>query len=228
MYVIPSHKRLKKLLELCESMSENDRAQPILVVVCNRDETFREYLRATFPPSWAISVAEGDFTYCGEKMNWALEHFPKCKFYGHLCDDVLLQGKDVLGALAEDAGDWYMAYPNDGIYNTDLACFPVSGGKLIRAMGFWAHPMFKHNCLDSVLDDIGRTLKIHKPRMDLRYIIKHPLLNTAEWDETYRRVEPINREAGHLYDTKWRDSAERSELMARLNKILDENEVARV
>lgn len=209
-------------------MSEGDRAQPIAIVICDQDPTYLEYLRVTFPPSWLLMIAPGEYTYCGEKMNWALEQFPGARFYGHLCDDVLLEGKDVLGELAEAAGDWYMAYPNDGIYNTDLACFPVSGGKLIREIGWWAHPMFKHNCLDSVLDDIGRTLKIHKPRMDLRYVVKHPLLGTAEWDDTYRRVEKINGEAGYLFDTRWRDGLERRELLAKLNKVLGEQGVERV
>jgi len=199
-----------------------------MVVVCDQDPTYVDYFKEIWPDSWRIKVAYGDFTYCGEKMNWALEALPEAKFYGHLCDDVLLQGKDVLAELVEAAGDWYMAYPNDGIYNTDLACFPVSGGKLIREIGWWAHPMFKHNCLDSVLDDLGRTLKIHKPMMHLRYIVKHPLLNTAEWDDTYRRVEKINSEAGYLYDTQWKDSAARNELLARLNSALARNEVTRV
>jgi hypothetical protein len=227
-YVIPSHGRLQKLLQLCESMSEGDRAQPIMIVICDQDPTYRDYFNVKWPDSWRLKIAYGDFSYCGEKMNWALERLPNARFYGHLCDDVLLEGKDVLGELAEAAGDWFMAYPNDGIYHTDLACFPVSGGKLIRAIGWWAHPMFKHNCLDSVLDDIGRTLKIHKPMMHLRYVVKHPLLNTAEWDDTYRRVESINREAGHLFDTKWRDSEERKTLIARLNGKLDVEGVERV
>lgn len=172
-------------------------------------------------------LAHGEFTYCGEKMNWALEQLPEAKFYGHLCDDVLLTGKDTLAELVEAAGDWHVSYPNDGIYNTDLICFPVMGGKLVREIGWWAHPLFKHNCLDSVISDLAKTLKIEKPLMHLRYIIKHPLLGTAEWDDTYRRVEPINREAGYLFDTRWRDGLERKELLAKLERVLNENEVER-
>jgi hypothetical protein len=228
MYVIPSHGRLKKLKELCESMSASDRAQPVLVVVCDQDPTHPDYFKETWPESWRLRVAYGEYSYCGEKMNWALKNYPNLRFYGHLCDDVLLTGKDTLAELSEAAGDWYMSYPCDGIYNTDLICFPVTGGNLIREIGWWAHPMFKHNCLDSVLTDIAKTLRIEKPMMHLRYIVKHPLLGTAEWDDTYRRVEPINREAGHLFDTKWRDSEERRALMVRLGNVLDSAEVARV
>lgn len=227
MYVIPSHQRLQKLSALCESMSDNDRQQPVMVVVCDQDPTYQDYYKVTWPDSWRIKTAYGEYSYCGEKMNWALEHLPEAKFYGHLCDDVLLTGQDTLGELAEKAGDYYMAYPCDGIYNTDLICFPVTGGKLIREVGWWAHPKFKHNCLDSVLTDIGKGCKIERPCMHLRYIVKHPLLGTAEWDETYRRVEPINQQAGYIYDTLWRDSQERRDLMTRLNQFLDDHGVER-
>lgn len=228
MYVIPSHGRSLKLQQLCESMSDNDRKQPVMVVVCDQDPTYEDYYKVRWPESWRIKTAYGEYSYCGEKMNWALERLPRAKYYGHLCDDVLLTGKDTLGELAEAAGDWYMAYPDDGLYrNADLVCFPVTGGKLIREMGFWAHPWFKHNCLDSVLTDVGKTLKVLKPMLHLHYVVKHPFFGTAEMDETYARVETINRKAGFIYDTQWHPGPERKELMARLNKVLNENEVAR-
>ena len=223
MFVIPSHNRLNKLKQLVDSFGVEDLRLPVMVVVCDRDPSHQEYLKVKWPRSWQVHVAEGEYTYCGEKMNWAFERLPDAKFYGHLCDDVLIGTQNKLHELVEDAGDWYIAYPNDGKYHGDLTCFPVSGGKLTRLWGWWAHPLFKHNCLDSVIDDIGRTLGLLKYRKDIEYVVKHPLFGDAEWDDTYRRVEGINREAGWLYDTKWRDTPERKAFMDRLKRELAEH-----
>lgn len=221
MFVIPSHGRLKKLKELAASFGPEDLKQPVMVVVCDQDPTHTDYFKETWPDSWRLKVAYGEYSYCGEKMNWAYERLPEAKFYGHLCDDVLIETQDRLAELVESAGDYAISYPNDGIYHGDLACFPVVGGKLCRMWGWWAHPMFKHNCLDSVIDDIGRTLGVLKFHKDIRYKVLHPLLNTAPWDDTYRRVEEINQKAGWLFDTQWRDSQQRRELMARLKRELE-------
>ena len=222
MFVIPSHNRLKKLRQLLESFGHEDLKVPVMVVVCNKDPSYPEYFKATWPRSWQIHLAEGDYTYCGEKMNWAYQRLPEARYYGHLCDDVLIETQNRLQDLVDAAQDWFIAYPNDGIYHGDLACFPVTGGKLVRAWGWWAHPLFKHNCLDSVIDDIGRTLGLLRFFKDIRYIVKHPVLGTAEWDDTYRRVEKINQEAGHLYDTKWRDSEDRRVFLARVKRAVEE------
>lgn len=222
MFVIPSRQRVKKLRELAASFGVEDRRLPVMVVLCDRDPGWEDYFDETWPPNWQLHLAEGDYTYCGEKMNWAFKRLPDAKYYGHLCDDVLIGTPDKLHELVEAAGDWNIAYPNDGVYHGDLTCFPVSGGKLTRVWGWWAHPMFKHNCLDSVIDDLGRELGVLKYLKDVRYVCKHPLFGDAEWDETYRRVEPINREAGFLFDTKWRDSPERKELIVKCKRALEE------
>lgn len=221
MFVIPSRDRVKKLRELAASFGQQDLKQPVMVVVCSRDPNWEDYFDERWPERWQVHVAEGDFTYCGEKMNWAYARLPDAKFYGHLCDDVLIGTQDKLAELVEVAGDWNIAYPNDGVYHGDLTCFPVSGGKLTRLWGWWAHPWFKHNCLDSVIDDIGRTLGVLKYCKDVKFVCKHPLFGNAEWDETYRRVEPINREAGVIFDTKWKDSQERREFMDRIKREMN-------
>lgn len=221
MWVIPSHGRVKRLGELIESMGPLDRKEPFAVVVCDQDPAVYEYQVMTLPEGWILEVAKGEYTYCGEKMNYALARWPQAKFYGHLCDDVLMAEPDRLPELSHDAGDWYMSFPNDGIYDGRLVCFPCSGGELIRAMGFWAHPDLKHNCLDSVLDDVARSCELLKPRLDIRFIVKHPFFNTAPTDATYERVHDINVEAGHIYHQKWAGTKFRDEVLARVQQGYD-------
>ena len=228
MFVIPSRNRVKKLRELAASFGTEDLKLPVMVVVCSRDPGWEEYFDQTWPAKWQVHLAEGDFTYCGEKMNWALARLPEAKYYGHLCDDVTIGTPDKLRELVEAAGEWHIAYPNDGVYHGDLACFPVCGGKLVRTWGWWAHPWFKHNCLDSVMDDLGRALGVLHYLKEVRYVVKHPVLGTGEWDDTYRRVEEINRQAGVIFDTKWRDSEERREVIERCKKAMQLDNVEAV
>lgn len=221
MWVIPSHGRPHKLAELAASFGPKDLEQPVMVVLSKADSLYQEYFKREWPKTWDFRVLDENQSYCGEKMNAALGWLPKAKFYGHLCDDVLIETPDRLQELVEAAGDWKISCPNDGIYHGDLFCFPVMGGKLVREIGWWAHPLFKHNCLDSVIDDIAKTLNIGVFFKDIRYIVKHPQLGTAPSDATYERVEEINRQAGNLYDTKWRDSPDRLQLLARLKRVLE-------
>lgn len=222
MWVIPSHARAEKLKQLCDSFGEQDLKQPVLVVLSEADEKRLEYAKILWPETWTFVTADKNYSYCGEKMNFAFKMLPDSKFYGHLCDDVLIGTKNRLHELVEDAGDWYISYPNDGVYHGDLACFPVCGGNLVRTWGWWAHPWFKHNCLDSVIDDIGRSLGILKYRSDIRYNLTHPIWGTADWDETYLRVQEINLEAGYIFDTRWRGSKHRAEVLDYTRRKLKE------
>lgn len=218
MWVIPSHGRVRKLGELIESMGEQDRAEPFTVVVCTMDPALPEYERMTLPSGWVLLIADGEYSYCGEKMNYAFERLPQAPFYGHLCDDVLMAEPDRLPELRAAAGEWYMSYPDDGLHRNSLVCFPCTGGELLRTVGWWAHPALKHNCLDSVLDDIGRSSKLLKPRMDIRFVVKHPSFGTAPMDDTYRRVEEINLNAGDVYHKEWHSSPMRPQILERVRK----------
>lgn len=216
MWVIPSHGRVKKLGQLIESMGPLDRKEPFAVVVCDMDPAVPEYESMTLPDGWILEVARGEYSYCGEKMNYAFARWPQAKFYGHICDDVLIGTPDKLPELSHDAGDWYMSFPDDGVHTGKLVCFPCSGGELIRTIGFWAHPAFKHNCIDSVLDDIARHCELLKPRLDIRFIVKHPFFNTAPTDPTYERVHDINVAAGDLYHKVWSGTKARDEVILRV------------
>jgi len=223
MFVIPSRNRVEKLKLLAESMGEDDRKLPTMVVLCTMDPQWEDYFRFTWPIGWQIHVAEGDYTYCGEKMNWAYHRLPNARYYGHICDDVQVDTPNKMRELTEVAGDWNVAVPNDQRYSGGLACFPVSGGKLTRLWGWWAHPQFKHNCLDSIIDDIARATGAFIYCEDIKYKLTHPLFGDAEWDDTYTRVIPVNQEAGNLYHAIWEGSAERQELVDRCRQARSEN-----
>jgi len=223
MWVVPSHGRPKLLKRLADSFGSEDLKQPLVVVLCDKDPLWPEYLKEKWPASWDFAVARGEYTYCGEKMNFALEKYPQAKFYGHLCDDVWIQTKDMLSELAEKAGDWNISFPSDGIYDEqppeNLVCFPCMGGKLVRAIGWWAFPELKHNCIDSVITDIGAKLGLLVNCRHLRLSMLSPADRVNHWDDTYKRVELINLEAGQIYHSSW-EKNEREATLARVREAM--------
>jgi hypothetical protein len=211
---------------LADSFGPEDLKQPVAVILCDKDPAVLDYMQQAWPSTWFLGVASGEYTYCGEKMNWAFEKFPKAKFYGHLCDDVWISTPGMLAQLAESAGDWNISFPADGIYDEqppeNLVCFPCMGGKLVRSIGWWAFPELKHNCIDSVITDIGRSLGLLVNRRDLRLGMLGPSERgqPANWDETYKRVETINLEAGNIFHTSW-EKNEREKTLARIRAAME-------
>jgi hypothetical protein len=223
MWVIPSHGRPGWLKRLADSFGPLDLKEPVTVILCEKDAKVREYLRIKWPDSWNIWVASGETTYCAEKLNFAFNRMPNERFYGHLCDDVWLLTQDMLPQLSEAAGDWKVSYPSDGIYDDQpegIICFPCMGGKLVRAIGWWAHPALKHNCIDSVWTDIARTLGLVVDMRHLKLGMTHPANRAAEWDDTYRRVEAINLEAGGIYHAVWDGKPERTKILNRIKESM--------
>ena len=224
MWVVPSHGRPKLLKRLADSFGPKDLEQPVTVVLCDQDSAVPEYLQERWPASWGFMIATGENTYCGEKMNFALEHLPHEKFYGHLCDDVWIQTKDMLVELSEAAEDWKISFPSDGIYDEqppeNLVCFPCMGGKLVRSIGWWAFPELKHNCIDSVITDIGVKLGLLVNMRHLRLSMLSPADRVNFWDDTYKRVELINLEAGNIYHTSWEKVA-REPTLVRIRAAME-------
>jgi len=226
MWVIPSRARPDWLARLCDSFGPEDLKEPVAVILCKEDPKWDEYYRRQWPETWSINLAPEGHTYCGEKMNWALAQFPKAKFYGHLCDDVWIKTKDMLPQLSAAAGDWKISYPGDGIYDDQgkeaIICFPCSGGKLIRALGWWAHPDLKHNCIDSVLTDIARMVpdcEVNMRHLELGMV--HPSVRKDTWDETYERVELINLEAGTIYHRVWDRQPAQKDALNRIREAME-------
>lgn len=225
MWVVPSHGRPRLLKRLAESFKDSDLLQPVAVIVCDQDPTYVEYMRMALPPTWSLHLAQGDYSYCGQKMNYAFKIFPDAKFYGHLCDDVWIETPGMLRQLSDAAGDWKISFPADGIYDDqppeNLVCFPCMGGELVRALGWWAFPPLLHNCIDSVITDIGRSLNLLVNMRHLRLGMLGPgeRAQPQHWDDTYQRVEKINLDAGTVHALEW-EKKERAPTLERVREAM--------
>jgi hypothetical protein len=157
-------------------------------------------------------------------MNWAFRHWPNEAVYGFLSDDFILLTPGMLQKLEAEAGDWNVAWPNDHVYKQSLVTLWACGGELVRTCGWFAYPELLHNCVDSVWHDIAVHGGVDRYRDDLEMIPLHHTFGTAPMDETYARVEEVNKSAGNIFHMVWERSDERKRIMQRLAEVQKERE----
>lgn len=189
MWVISSHKRPRKLVQLLNSFGTQDVLERVTLVLWNADPCLNEYDRVLrdLPKTWDVVI--GKERSCGEKLNAVYKAYPCAPFYGFLADDVQLGTPNMLAELRRDAENGFFVWPDDGVHGPRLSTHPVAPGKLIRALGFWAEPKFPHNGIDVVLYRIATALDIVKYRPDLKLICNRTP------DETYDDAVEWNKAA---------------------------------
>lgn len=123
------------------------------------DETVDDYQDIKLPRNWTIHYAR-QWGSLQASLQWCLKRYPDATAYGWLADDVRPRtpGWDTL--LEREAGDWCLSYARDlwlsEAENTRLELEEGSnissglcwGGKLVRAVGWWALPGVRQAFID--------------------------------------------------------------------------------
>lgn len=197
MWCLPTHKRPEKLLRFVASLAPMDWDENVVLMLWRDDPRRDDYARIfdRLPRAWDVWICPERL--CGDKLNAAFRAFPNERFYGFLSDDIQLGTHGMLKQLRMEAENGHFTWPNDDIHGARLATHPVAPGDFIRALGFWAHPEFPHNGLDTVLYYVAECLGIGKFRGDLNIIVRHPTAtgHIDEDDETYRDAREMNQKA---------------------------------
>lgn len=180
MWILPSLNRPKRAYEVAERAPE----VPILMRLHHGDSRLEEYLELEWPEEWSVIVGP-KMNLC-DTLNWAYERHPEESWYGFLADDTLPHPKGWNRILEEEASDSYIAYPDDGIHGKDLCPHHCISGELIRALGWWCLPGLHHNFLDAVWYVLGQNLDILRYVPEVMFEHKHPIVQKAETDSTYR------------------------------------------
>lgn len=156
---------------------------PVMLTLYEGDERLQDYLAQQWPASWHIEVVpmRGN----GPTYNEMLRRYPDESCYGFLADDAILDVQGMLRLLEDEAGDWNVAYANDGLHQDRNATMPCIGGKLVRAVGYLSPPRFMHMALDNVWHSIGLKTDGLRYMPKLTYTHVHPLFGRAGWDKTY-------------------------------------------
>jgi len=220
MYCIPSRSRPNRLAEFAASFGADDLKLPVCVVLSADDPFVDRYFEKKWPDTWGFIVSPNSPGSCGDALNFFFSSFPTEKYYGLLSDDILLDTPNTLRMLAEAAGDWGVTVADEGHHHDSLYCYTVMGGKLVRAIGWWAFPGLKHNCIDSVIDDIARTLRLNRYMPEVRFVAKHPAYGNAPGDDTYTRAEEFNKGASDIYGQQWHGK-EREPTLARIKAAME-------
>jgi hypothetical protein len=137
------------------------------------DETVDEYRNLRLPKNWTIHH-EPVWGSLQASMQWAFQRFPDATQYGWLADDNHPRTPGWDKQLEAAAGDWNLAYANDG-WNSlsgngeelfrnghDLSSGLCWGGKLVRTVGWWALPGVRQAGIDTAWTEIVRPLNLHR------------------------------------------------------------------
>jgi hypothetical protein len=170
------------------------------------------------PDAWDIYYPPQNLGLCGS-LNLFYRTFPDCDWYGIVCDDefVFTDGFDKI--LPEAAGRWKISHGNDGWKSQDrIHTYSVTGGSLIRAIGWWALPGLWHWYFDDVWEMLAADLNIRVWCQDVKTEHRHHMAGKAEFDATYKLGESRSVEDRHIFET-WK-STEYPRLRERLRTLM--------
>jgi hypothetical protein len=180
MWICPSKGRPERLKEFSKSWPAN---VPVKVILAEDDSRLVSYPTIPWPDTWTFDVCP--LRGVGPTLEWVFQKYPQESFYGLLGDDVVLEHghPDSLVALA---GEWFLAFPDDGVQGHRLATHPVLGGKLVRAVGRLAPEVFYHSYIDTYWDCLARSTSMLRYNPQVRYEHRHPVKYPELMDDTYR------------------------------------------
>jgi len=136
MWILTSLSRPERIRALVDSYAWGDESQ-VYLTLYEKDPLIDRYLDQKWPASWMIELVS--MLGNGPTYNEMLRRYPHEQTYGFLADDAVLETPGMLWRLERAAGDWAVAYPNDGVWKDGgLATMPCIGGELVRAAGDWA------------------------------------------------------------------------------------------
>ena len=202
MWVCPSRGRPERLKAMLNSYEKTVEGKEYPLILLDADEPkLKEYTKVVsawfqMPPGLGAARA----------LNWAFEHADEEeKCFGFLADDIILETPGWNRILENAAGDWNISYPDDGIQHGNLSTFPCCGGKLLRALGWWALPGIQHNFLDTALYALGMKLGALRYMPWVLFEHHHFIIDLEKNDETYMRTQEKYSEDQYTFSL-WKDS----------------------
>ena len=180
MWILPSLGRPERAQEVAETAPD----APIILRLHWGDPRLEDYMKVKWPRLWSVVTSE-KLSLC-ETLNWAFKEHPLARCYGFLADDTIPSPKEWWLELEHYAGNWNIAFPDDGVHGKHLCTHHCIGGDLMREVGWWALPGLKHSYVDTAWYLIGSNLGLLRYRKRVKFNHAHPINKKAEQDATYR------------------------------------------
>lgn len=214
MWILTSLGRPDRIEELVASFAWGGHSD-VHLTLYEKDPKLKEYLDKVWPVGWRIEIVpmRGN----GPTYNEMLRRYPDESCYGFLADDQILDSDDMLRAMELTAGDWNIAYANDGHHGEALPTMPCLGGELVRAVGYLAPAGLQHWAIDTAWGEIGKKLGNLIYMDHLRYTHENPVWGTAPDDQTYLRAR-MDSFGWQDILRAWMLGGEMKAAMARVNK----------
>ena len=161
MIVLPSRGRPASLQQFFDVSRPSVRG-----VVMLDDDDAHNYKDVTIPGNWLVTI--GPRVGYVAMLNEALRRYPEEPFYAYGGDDVRCTTPAWDMRLSESAGQWSIAYGDDGINGEATCGLPFLGGSLVRAVGWLAYPALSHLFCDTVWRNIGRAIGALRYHHDIK------------------------------------------------------------
>ena len=152
-WVLPTVSRPKQCAEALERIRYlGCRSKGIIFI--NGAASQYSKIKEHAPSTWAVRFS-GENIGCLAALNSVFKEFPDELWYGFMADDEMLSPESPIDwedQLIKTAGGWSIAHGYED-WNHGKRCqgYPIFGGKLLRAIGYWALPTTFHNFgLDSM------------------------------------------------------------------------------
>lgn len=228
--ICPSRNRPELLKRMLDSFNKTKSEwTDIVVYVADDDLKLKEYE----PVLQGVRHIIGPRRPLVEVINYiACEYMPGIEYYQEVNDDhVYITDKwdeKLIGKIEYGGNKFGMAWGRDGMSNTDLPNLPTAvavSGTIVRALGYFFPPAFKHIACDDALLDIGnRTHTIfYNPEVMIEHVHYYAIENgkhKALLDDNYKSIynEAVLKEGRQLLH-EWRNNNMEQDI-ERLNNAI--------
>ena len=198
-WLCPTFQRPHRLAELANSWVKHCAGSKLYVRVWKDDPKKEEYFSIEWPEEFELF--EGDYQGAGESLQQMWRMRPDEKCYGFIGDDIVIRTPNAVERLEREAGDWYIAYPNDTFQRNRLPTHFCVGGKLTNVVGWLVPNGIRHGYMDLPMLNLGLNTGLLRYCPDIIFQHKHFLLDdTVERDAVYA---VMYKEDGQLQETPW-------------------------
>ena len=188
--ICPSRRRPDRILEMLTSFyATKSDFTSILVYIADDDPKLNEYKEALQHYPYII----GPRRTIVEVFNFISQDNPGFTFYSEINDDHVYHTKGwdkILTDKIIENGGWGIACGRDLMHDTDhkVPSGMVMSNNIIDALGWMAHPIFKHTHIDNYWADLGRGIGryFYCPEVVIEH--RHTLAGKAPMDDNYKMV----------------------------------------
>lgn len=163
MWLLPTRGRKQLCQEALDACAESNMTSTAILIIDSRVDLYQGLI---VPDNFMVMHQPWDMAEC---MRYIFKEYPHEKYYGWLSDDLRPQTDQWDLKLIEAAGDWLLSDCEDDYvgryhhsYEHTLGGAFCWGGKLVRAVGFWAMEGVKQGGVDDFWTEL-LTYGIHPP-----------------------------------------------------------------